>query len=357
MYEHMTFESILEGMLEIIPDDIDKREGSVIYDALAPAAIELQIAYMKLDDVYKETFANTASRQYLIRRAREKGIIPKNAGKAILKMVSTPIDLELEIGSRFSLDDLNYRIIEKIQDGQYKVECEEAGTIGNNNFGFVIPIEYINGLESVEITELLIPGEDEEDTEVFRTRYFKGSDEKAYGGNQRDYINKSNSIGGVGATKVIPIWNGGGTVKLIILDSEFNPASQELIKKVQNEIDPRQDGRGAGMASIDHIVTVDTAKSILVNVNSKISFDNDYNFARVKADIVKVISAYLLGLRKSWESNDENNIIVKISQLNTRISLVKGVADIEGTTINGKAENLIIEAYSVPVDGEVVNNA
>ena len=38
MYEDMTYEHILQGMLNRVPDDIDKREGSVIYDALAPAA-------------------------------------------------------------------------------------------------------------------------------------------------------------------------------------------------------------------------------------------------------------------------------------------------------------------------------
>ena len=36
MYENITYESILQRMLDRIPDDMDKREGAVIYDALAP---------------------------------------------------------------------------------------------------------------------------------------------------------------------------------------------------------------------------------------------------------------------------------------------------------------------------------
>ena len=32
----MTFETILEQMLSAVPDTVDKREGSIIYDALAP---------------------------------------------------------------------------------------------------------------------------------------------------------------------------------------------------------------------------------------------------------------------------------------------------------------------------------
>ena len=55
MYEEVTYEEILERMLERVPDDMDKREGSLIYDALAPAAIELQIMYIELDVILKET--------------------------------------------------------------------------------------------------------------------------------------------------------------------------------------------------------------------------------------------------------------------------------------------------------------
>lgn len=64
MYEEVTYEEILERMLERVPDDMDKREGSLIYDALAPAAIELQIMYIELDVILKETFADNASREF-----------------------------------------------------------------------------------------------------------------------------------------------------------------------------------------------------------------------------------------------------------------------------------------------------
>ena len=43
MYESMTYEVILQRMLERVREkypDLDTREGSVIYDALAPAAVE-----------------------------------------------------------------------------------------------------------------------------------------------------------------------------------------------------------------------------------------------------------------------------------------------------------------------------
>ena len=342
MHEDMTFEVILERMLNRIPDSLDKREGSVIYDAIAPAALEIAQTYADMDSIIDETFADTASRDMLIRRAKERGLTPYPATNAVVKGV---FDIEIPIGERFTHGDLIYTVKEKIKDHEYSLECESAGITGNKRTGSLIPISYIEGLGSA----------DEEDTEVFRKRYFDTFNAKAYGGNKQDYINRTNAIGGVGATKVIPIWNGGGTVKVVILDSEFNPANNELIKKVQKELDPARDGTGAGIAPIGHVVTVATVDKVAVNVGAKITFESSYNFNSLKADISRAISGYLLELRKSWAESE--SITVKISQLNTRITAIKGVSDIEGTTINGKNSNLVVTAYSVPIDGEVVNNA
>ena len=352
MYEDMTFEAILERMLSRIPDSFDKREGSVIYDAVAPAALEIAQAYADMDSIIDETFADTASRDMLIRRAKERGLSPYPATNAVIKGI---FDIEIPIGERFTHGDLIYKVKEKLKDYEYSLECESAGIEGNKRSDSLIPINYIEGLGRAEISELLIPAEDEEDTEVFRKRYFDTFKAKAYGGNKQDYINRTNAIGGVGATKVIPIWNGGGTVKAVILDSEFNPANGELIKKVQKELDPSRDGTGAGIAPIGHVVTVATVDKVAVNIRTKITFDSGYNFNSLKAEINKAVNGYLLELRKTWAESE--SITVKISQLNTRITAIKGVSDIEGTTINGKNLNLVVTAYSVPVDGEVANNA
>ena len=49
MWEEMTYENILNDMLERIPNDIDKRPGSIIYDALAPCAYHLAQTYFQLN--------------------------------------------------------------------------------------------------------------------------------------------------------------------------------------------------------------------------------------------------------------------------------------------------------------------
>lgn len=350
-YEDITYEVILQRMLDRVPSNMDKREGSIIYDALAPAAVELQLMYIELDSILTETFADTASRDYLVKRAAERGIVPSPATYAILKGIFTPTSLEIPIGSRFSCNQLNYIVIEKIADGEYKLQCETPGIDGNANFGDLIPIEYIQGLETCQLTDLLIPGEDEEDAESLRIRYFDSFDTKPYGGNKKDYVQKTNAIAGVGSTKVTPVWNGGGTVLLTILNSEFNKASNTLINTVQQEIDPTNDGSGTGVAPIGHIVTVNTATEVTVNVKATFTFDEGYSFNSLKTQIQNVISDYLLSIRKDWAN--QTNSIVRISQIETKILQIEGILDITNTKINNEASNLTLTQYEIPVMGGV----
>ena len=237
MYESLTFEVLLKRMLDRVSNSLDKREGSIIYDAAAPAANELQNAYINLDIMINEAYADTASRYYLIKRAAERGLLPYSATKAIVK---GEFNIDVPIGARFSLEAFNYIVREKISQGVFQLECEQEGTKPNSYLGTLIPIEYIEGLTKAEITELLIPGEDDEDTEHFRQRYFDSLDSQAFGGNQRDYKEKTEAIAGVGSVKVYPVWNGGGTVKLVITNSENKKPSPTLVGQVQTAIDPVQ---------------------------------------------------------------------------------------------------------------------
>lgn len=77
----------------------------------------------------------------------------------------TPASVNVPVGSRFSCGLLNYIVTEKIKAGEYQLQCETSGSEANGNIGQLIPINYISGLETAQITELLVPGEDEEGLE------------------------------------------------------------------------------------------------------------------------------------------------------------------------------------------------
>lgn len=348
MYEHITFGTILNRMLDEVPSNMDKREGSIIYDALAPAAIEMQLMYIELDVILKETFGNTASREYLIRRASERGLTPYLATYAILK---AEFNMEVPIGSRFSLNDSNYIVTEKILGYSYQIQCETVGSEGNKYFGDIIPIDYIKGLTFAQITEILIPAQDDEDTEDFRERYLNSFSSQAFGGNIADYLEKTNSIDGVGATKVTPVWNGGGTVKLTILDAEYNKATDTLIEIVQETMDPTQDASGIGLAPIGHVVTVVTIDEVEINISTNVITSTSVNFEYVKTEVTTLVNTYLNSLKKDWAN--ESYTVVRIAQIESAIMSIPGVVDISDTLINGLEENLTLNGDEIPVLGVI----
>ena len=76
MFEEMTQENIMERMLSRVDDKLDKREGSIIWDALAPAAAEISEQYAYMDMMLDELFPDTASYYYLVKHCAAIGITP-----------------------------------------------------------------------------------------------------------------------------------------------------------------------------------------------------------------------------------------------------------------------------------------
>lgn len=349
MFEDMTYENILNDMLSRVPDNIDKREGSIIYDALAPAAYKLAETYFMLRNYVDLFFADTAVGEFLSRRTAELGITRRPATKAIRKIVTSgPID----VGTRWGLEDTTYVVTEKISDTEYKAECEQAGTIGNVYSGILDNIDNISDV-TAELTDILIPGEDEETDESLRQRYFESLVSQAYGGNIADYKQKVSAFQGVGGVKVEPVWNGGGTVKLIIIDSEYNKPSDTLINEVQTAVDPVQNqGKGYGIAPIGHIVTVVGVDEVDINVETQITLQSGYTWEDVKPAVETVINDYFAELRSQWA--DSETLVVRISQIEVRILGVTGIVDIQNTKLNGQQQNIELGSYEIPVLGEVV---
>ncbi len=354
MYENVTYEILLERMLDRVlaqNPNIDTREGSIIYNALAPAAVELQNMYIQLDTILNESFADTQTRDYLIKRCAERGVNVEEATKAIRK---GEFNIDVAIGSRFSLNILNYIVTEKISTGVFKLQCETAGYAGNVESGNLIPIDYIEGLQTAVLTDVLVPGEDEEDTEHLRQRYFDSLDSQAFGGNITDYRDKTNALDGVGGVKVYPVWNGGGTVKLVIIDSTYGKPSATLVNNVQTAIDPTgNQGNGAGIAPIGHVVTVAGCGESTVDIQTNITFQEGWDWAALEPYVLESIDDYFNELSSTWASLD--NIVVRISQIETRLLDLTGVLDIENTTLNGLAQNFIVPADNIPIRGAVTN--
>lgn len=338
MFESQTFELILQRMLDRIPDSFDKREGSVIYDALAPAAVELQTMYIALDDWLNEAFANTASREYLIRRASEVGVEPYPATKAVMKAKFSPEDIVLTSDDRFNLGTYNYYALNNLNDGYYSLVCETAGSAPNTLLGDLTPINEIPGLEEARIVECLIYGKDEEETEAFRTRYFKSIKDEPKDGNVADYEEWCNGYSGIGNYKIYPLWNGPNTVKVLILDTENNIASSALIDEFQLYLDPGKTGLGNGVAPIGSKVTVTTGEYFNVNISATIKLAEGYTEV---TGINEAMSDFLKSIRFK-----ENTI--HYFSIGCEILECECVDSISNLLVNGGTSDIELESNQIP---------
>lgn len=351
MYEDKTYEAILQEKLARVASSLDKREGSIIFDALAPNSLESAMIYVALDTVLNETFADTASRDYLIKRCAERGISPLPATAAV---GVGEFSMDIPIGTRFSCDKYNWVVTEQIESLKYYLTCETAGADPNGYTGQLIPIEYIEGLATAELTAIVINGEDEEATETLRLRYLNSFENQSYGFNRGQYIEVTEALPGVGGCKPYRAWDGPGTVKLVITDSDFQPPSSTLINTVQTAIDPTQNsGDGVGLAPIDHEVTVVGVDGTAINVSTTLTFTAGWDLNECLPYIEAALDAYYKELNSTWSK--EANLIVRISQIESRLLALTGITDITGTTINGESTNLTLDKDAVAVRGSFTN--
>ncbi len=348
MYENQSFETILQRMLERVPDSLDKREGSIIYDALAPAAMELAQLYMELDVNINLIFADTASGGYLDRAIAWSGLVRKPATKAQLRGLfynASNALLDIPMGSRFAIGDVIYRAASRLSPGEYRMEAETAGAAGNQIFGTLLPIDFINDLARAELTELLVPGTDRETDEELRLRYFEAIQRQATSGNKYHYIEWALQVPGVGGVRVFPLWNGPKTVKVVVVDALKLPATSVLVQQVQDFIDP-DPGRGEGQAPIGAVVTVASAVGSVLNIDATVTLAAGYTLQGV----TNALKERLEGWRKNaaFESTYISQAIIGALLLGT-----DGVLDYSELLLNGGSGNISLGDEEVPVIGAV----
>lgn len=372
-----TYEYILTEALSKVPDNVDKREGSIIRDALSPCCYEAAKHILYLADIIEQTYIETANGLWLDGRVIEGGITRDPATYAKkLGVFKTQLDepCQISIGQSFStIGDtiLNYTAVQvyanedgDVVPGSYIMQCNTVGSVGNSYIGRIVPNDYIEKLASAEITTLLYPGEEEESDDSLRERFLANLMKTAFGGNIAQYRQWAKEISGIGGVQVYPVWAGGGTVKLSIIDTDYNSCSSEFCQTILEKFDPEnsggETGLGLGIAPIGHKVTVSTPLPRTINVSGKITLLPGYKLETLLPQIKLALEEYLLSLRQAWEnSDDENNysVIVYLGRINFAILNVKGVSSTYELQLNGTDTDIRLTETSslqeIPVLGTV----
>ena len=93
-----TREAIQKDMLDQVPDNLDKRQGSMIQTAIGPVAWYLEGLYMTLNQVQENAYADTAVGQALDYICAERGVYRNQAIPAVRQGT---FNVEIPAGSTF----------------------------------------------------------------------------------------------------------------------------------------------------------------------------------------------------------------------------------------------------------------
>ena len=369
MFESKTYEAIMEEVLTNAPEDIDKRQGSIFYDAVSAVAMKIAEYYTDLDLIFTLTQVDTTSGEYLDVKASEYGLTRHAATSAKYDVTfegTTP-----DIGERFFADG-NYFVLGKTDGDVLYLKAETAGTAMNNidSGTAAVPVNDIDGLTSATFGSIMEYGTDTESDDSLRQRLQEKIGGPAENGNCQHYKTWCESYDGVGKARIFPLWNGPNTVKAVIISPHGLPCSSELVAAVQAYIDPATngytttvdgvtyvvgDGLGEGVANLGAHFSAVSATATTIDVEFTAELASGYTAADAKAEMETAMTTYLKNMVLTAES--PSDVVVRVSNVGAIITALKSVLDYSSLTINGSTANITPGDNSVPVLGEVTVNA
>ncbi|ADL04010.1 baseplate J/gp47 family protein [Lacrimispora saccharolytica] len=328
-----TYEEILQGMLDKVPSNVDKREGSIIYDALAPCAYFLAQQQFQLDNFVELVFADTAVGEYLDTAVSDFGLTRKGASAAIRQVTTSAA---ISIGTVWGINELAYTITELIATNQYKAKCNTAGTIGNQYTGSMSPISSVSGVTAT-LGDVLTAGTDIETDDALRARLYNKVRMPATSGNAYQYKQWALEVSGVGDAKVFPLDSGPGTVTVIIVDD--NKAISETLPETVAEYIETVRPIGATVT-----VTSPTAKQI--NITASVILDGSKTIGEVETTFNTAIESFLADTVFSSYS-------ISYAKIGGLLLDTVGVEDYNGLMVNSGTGNVTIGSKEIPVKGVV----
>lgn len=334
MFEDMTYESILEDMLSRVTSDVDKHEGSIVYDALAPCAYQLAQTYFNLTNYIDLFFADTSVDEFLDRKAADYGITRKAAAQAVRKIETTGA---VDIGTRWGIEDTTYKIVEILDANIYSAICEQLGTIGNAYSGELENIDNVSGVTAT-LTDIITSGVDEETDDNLRARFYAQIQAPSTSGNANNYKEWALEVAGVGDAKIFPLCNGPGTVKVVIVDSNKQPAASELVQKVHSHIEK--------VRPIGADVTVVSGTAKAINISVIVILASGYSLQTVNSAFTDKITEYFKTI--AFQTN-----YVSYAKVGTILLSTDGVLDYSGLQLNGTTSNISLADEEIPVMGNV----
>ena len=364
--EIYTKEYLLNMALEEVDDETDKRQGSVIYDTLSIFCTKMADVFMEFKKIVDQAYIIDATEEQKIDyRVAERGITREQATKAerlgtFTYANGTPATVP--IGSLFSTIDenkaniINYKVVgqyivdDVIVPGNYVLECETPGTVGNTYYGEILPLTEMDTLGSATLTTVLTPARDKEANESVKERYFATFNIEAFGGNLADYKQYMKEFDGVGQSQIYPRTSKEDkTIVISCVDPSNQPISEEYQNTIEQTLDPENfydngnntKGLGLGVVPIGHYVVITAPTETVLNIEIEAILGNTAYLPTVQANIEANIQTYIKQIQDQWaDGNGEYKSIIYHNQILANAIRAEGVQNIVSCKINGEEKDI-----------------
>ena len=344
MFESITPESIKAAILAEAGDSLETREGSFLDSMAGPAAVEIWKVYQAMNAVISIAFPDESAGGYLDLEGAKYGITRKPGTRARCTMTLTgTAGSTIPAGTVFlTLEGLEFALLEDVLltggSDTGTAEATEIGSAYNVEGGAITRMVTTMTALSAWTNASATGGTDQESDAALYERIRDFRSRQATSGNAYHYEQWAMEVAGVGGAKIFPLWNGAGTVKVVLVDADMEPASSEIVAAAAAHIEEER--------PIGATVTVAAAQSLPIPVAAKLTLDGSTTLPEVKAVFASELDAYLktLAFRTS---------ILRYNQVAYLLLSLPGVLDFTSLTLNGGTGNVSIGAEQVPALGEV----
>lgn len=352
-------ETIHERMMRNLPADISAMPGDFAYDFTMPTALEKsELIQFHIVRTLMLMFPQYSWDEYLDLHGVQVGVMRKTAGYAYGTVVISGIPgTKIDKGKIFCTaatdesSSIEFSLIEhhEIPEGGsvvaevVAVESGRGSNVAPNTVTLVQKPD--KNITSVTNPEPITGGTEVESNEDFRERildvYRKGV---SFVGNDTDYVRWAKEVVGVGSASVIPEWNGPGTVKVILIDANGQPANEHICQEVYDYIMCPED-RLQRKAPIGASLTVSAPALVSVSYSAIVELLAGYSIEQVKAEFEKNLLKYY---DKALGEEE-----IKYTKVCAVLSETDGINDFTDLLVNGVMKNVKIHNYEFPITASI----
>lgn len=356
--ENNSAEEIHQRMMGYLPADIDDMPGGFPYDFTMPAALEKdEIINFHLMRALMLAFPQYAWDNWLELHGQQVHVerhLPKRASGMV--RISGKPGIKIAYGTVFctpatdTAQSVPFRAVEEAEipaEGiiLVPIQAEESGT-GSNVVANAVTLmaKPVGGVTEITNPEPIRGGTEREgDNEYYDRIAAEYANRMTFLGNDSDYVRWAKEAG-AGDCIVIPAAEGPGTVKLVLVDGNGQPANEELVQEVYNHIVSPEDRNARLLPTACAKLICGSATTVKVDFAiTGVIYDETTSIEQIKEDFTKAVKAVYAEAKKEG--------ILRYNDVRPIISDISGVEDFDAFLMNGAMKNLRLGSEEYPETG------